>query len=134
MSNIVLNNESGSIDLKFTPVLGKDKFEIWISQYPGEITPEDFKDKSETILSSLIKNSLEPEAKPETYSDSNVYIDYVTVADKNYEPYKPELFQYITQGMAKYRTGFVVFSFQTMDKNNLEQKFDIIKSMIINKK
>lgn len=134
ISKIVLNNESGSIDLRFQPIFGKDNFDFWISQYPGEISSDNFKIKSESLLNALIKKSMEPEAKIQTITDDNVTISYVSVANADFIPNSADSFPLITQGMAKYPNGFVVFSILTYDKNGINSKMDIIRNLQINKK
>jgi hypothetical protein len=134
VSTLVLNNESGSVDLRFTPIFGKDKFDIWISQYPGAISSEDFKNKSESILNNLIKQSSETDKKINTYTDDNVTFNFVSVSKNNYNPIKETDFPITTQGMAKYKNGFILFTIMTLDENAVEPKLDIIKTLIINKK
>ncbi len=134
VSMIVLNNESGSVDLRFMPIFGKDNFDVWISQYPGEIGAEDFKAKSELILNNLIRHSEQPDKKFSTYTDDNVTFNYVTVSKNEYEPIKENDFPVTTQGMAKYKNGFVIFSIMTLNEEAVDSKLDIIKSLHINKK
>ncbi len=110
-------------------IFGHDRFDIWISQFPGELPNDLYSQKAKTMYDNIMKIAEDTLYTPIEENVNGNDLSYIIVKVRQHDPYNEQSFPYILQGAFRHKKGYFFFTIFGLSEKSVLNKLDIIKTL-----